>query len=409
MKKILQKIGWYGLNGLIGIEIDGKSDISTVTVTRKDKDEVEIIASQRVDPEEMKTFLASHPYTPIALKIQGFGLVEQYISASSDDPIFDILGVKVDQKKDFLVQFIPAGTDKNWGGLLRKETLENVFFILGSASDRVVYVNFSDLPTVLLIPALDGYSSERIYELSTKQKKYYWQGSISSPREANLKIEADELADRLGIPPDLLGIYSTILYFYLGNTEDIKAMKKVRNQYFLSQKRHHWLRGLKVGIWAVIGLCIIGLGLHLYGQVYANYSQTQIAQNQDLLQKIIENEAYIQHQSAFLESIDQSQMVNSRASFYIDQLAFRVPEPIHLHRLILKPTEKDVKKIDSSLLENDVDIILTGSSQTASAITEFSKTVAALSFIKEAELFQSHFDFQSESHRFILTISLLQP
>ncbi|MCB0840590.1 MAG: hypothetical protein KDD99_28180, partial [Bacteroidetes bacterium] len=208
------------------------------------------------------------------------------------------------------------------------------------------------------------------------------------------------------IPVQWLGLYSAMIHFYLGKTRDIKGFEDIRKNYESIVQKHTWGQGIKAGLFAIIIFLFFGGNASVFGFFRTRYVKNQIAQHQEILRQIQNNQDFISQKSAFLSGIELKHMVHSRASFYIDQIASQASSFLQFEKLTFHPTPENLKKTDPSLVELNPDILITGISQTAEEITLFSLKIEELPFIEKVNVFQKKYDFQAEIHRFVLLIDL---
>ncbi|MEZ4851446.1 MAG: hypothetical protein R3B93_23090 [Bacteroidia bacterium] len=101
MENLLHKTGWPGLNGCLGIEVDTEKDWVKIILTRKTKGEIRLIQKWKILPSQLHAFLQTYPFTPIVLNFRSSGIIGKFIPQSSQNPVSEVLGVKVENHKGF--------------------------------------------------------------------------------------------------------------------------------------------------------------------------------------------------------------------------------------------------------------------------------------------------------------------
>jgi hypothetical protein len=146
----------------------------------------------------------------------------------------------------------------------------------------------------------------------------------------------------------------------------------------------------------IASLCFFLLSPNLRAQTSQN--QQQIAAFLPQLDSIQQNEASITRLAHHLQQTKQ--MKPTAFSYFADQIAAVAPPKLSFQELIFAPDAKERKLISPELKHDSLDFILTGSSQEALAITDFSNAMQKLSGMESVQLLETPFDREAGVYLF---------
>lgn len=401
---LLNKIGWHGKRLLISVAADLERGDFYVVLGHKKGDELLVVAQHSFEEmSALKEYLLAWPGIPISLCIRGAAVVEQILHRQKEDVISQVLGVKVDSRKDFLFQSIPVGSQHRLVAIIRKDQLEVVMEQFGELRSRIIYLNLSEAVLSFLLPSITDYSSQKTYRLELEDQAYCWKGTlIAEIDESALFIPLSKLGQSLKLPLTHLYAYASMLHFYVSEGRDGQSFQEVSAAREAIQQKTKLIR---IAGWSTLVfscLLLLSLGLHRFFLQQSQEAQAQISNKRELVNRIQQNEEKIAHQQAFLQQAGQESLQSSQVSFYIDQLMAQAPPQLYLDLLLYKPSLKERKKIDAALADLSLDQLIQGWAKQSVAVSDFARHIQDLAYVKSAVVHKSTFDFEQQRHQFTI-------
>jgi len=146
----------------------------------------------------------------------------------------------------------------------------------------------------------------------------------------------------------------------------------------------------------IASLCFFLLSRNL--RQHTSQNQQQVAAFLPQLDSIQQNEANIIRLTHHLQQ--RKQMKPTAFSYFADQMAAIAPTNLSFHQLIFAPESRDRKRLSPEFKNDSLDFILTGNSQDALAITDFSNAMQMLPGMKATQLLETPFDRESGVYLF---------
>ncbi len=401
--KWLDQIGWQGTDLLLGLSLDAKGAVMQIILCRKKKGRVVLEQSwETADPMEV---FKSYSGVPIVVHIESPDVIERMVSPS-DDLVSAILGVKVDNRKDFWYQAIPTKDQKLWGAIIRKSVLERLLKSFESIQKRIIYLNLTKVTTAFLLPGMSRYQPTQPYFL---EDTYPWEGGLlgESPTLSQ-PVSRETLARDLALEDEQLDLYGSMVHFHLSKGADIGSIAIISKNHKPIQTEALWVKmlGLTAILLLILGLGNLGLTTYLENETT---KAIQIAQSRSGdLAAIDQNRARLNQEKTFLLQAGGKTLKASRVSFYMDQLAVLCPKNLQLEQVIYTPTEKELKKLEGDLVANPPDVVIKGLSHQSAAIASYGESLKKAEFVSIIQMLESSYDPQVEAYFFSLIIYLKQ-
>lgn len=402
----LDHIGWQGTQLLLGIELFEQSDYARIGLFRQKKGTLFLEKSWVVDdPKALQQSLKKYALLPFFVSLNSENIIERCIPQEKD-PISAVLGVKVDNRKDFYIQQIPCG-NYQWTALIRKTLLEEMLEPLAAFRDRLIYINISKVPQVFLLPAMSDYQASQPYLL---ENYIAWQGKLLPENQLNNALEkdfaSDELARQLQLEEDSLQLYAAAIYFFIAQGEDVGSISFLEKNRKQVRQETIWTRVLT---WVSLGILLLAIG-GMLAKMFINQrmqADMLVAQQHAAELKLIDEQAEkINKQHDFLKKASSKTLKSSRHSLYADRILSACPEDIYLDRLILHPTKKDINQLDVESSEKSKDVLIQGLSKSSSSLAVFAQDLQVLKQINQVDLLFSEYDMKAEVYRFVMELKL---
>ncbi|MEZ4776118.1 MAG: hypothetical protein R3D00_23295 [Bacteroidia bacterium] len=402
IRKLLISLGYFGTHILCGVELSSESPVSRVLLVRNNKGRLDVLEQKKFeDHPSLLTYLAKSPGLPLVLKTQGLS-VGKWLTEPIADPLREVMGVSIENKKDFVIQTFP-GAEKGevFAVVARKETHDRLFEALGLIQKRIVSHYFSNVIFSALIPFLSGYSPPKTYLLQTPSGDYWWRNGLVAAQDIQGEIVTTaSCAEDLDMDEEWLPLYGAVVHSWIFPHSN-PTFSKIRLHQQALKKTHRWIR---VMVWismVLAGLLLLNMAMRSVIYLKRKQTEAQIGAGSMLLNKMAENQRMI---AALRERFGQYQQQNfSRVSILTDRIASVADSDIVFEEMIIFPSIKELRKIDEKLTGQPPDMLIRGQSKTSIAVSSMVEEMGRINEGVTAGLFFSEYDYVSGMYEFVVT------
>lgn len=410
--KWLDTAWWKGLETMIGllcpVEPEGQYQILRI---RKDQHRIKVEESQTLEGlENTLAYLAKYEKLPIVLVLAADFVMERLLPQdAAADPVSAVLGVSVEESDDFEMLRFPGNENSFLAALIRKDTIESNLVLLGPHRDRVITAIFSPAVCSILMPTVESsffesntviYLGEKVYHF--KEGRFAEKNALNS---TNFKeYDAASIGAALKIQTEFVYLYGSILYVWL-QAENPKAsppLSKPWNAYLQTSL----LKQIAVSSALLLGIWFVGLfSFRMQAERQKAELESQYSQNLPVLNAIQQLDEKISAREDLGTQLSAQTLKPSKASFFLDQIAFHVPQAVRLLEITYGPEEEDFKR-QGLEGDEDLEIIIRGESPKSAPIAAFSEAIERLPSIKTLQVKKSEMNFQSNMYEFIFLLDL---
>lgn len=402
--ELLTRIGCSGENVLIGVEYDFEDTSIQILRTHFQKGKLLISESKSFQQmQDFQKYLLQWPAVPIILAMKNAQVVEKWVPLKAEDKIKAVLGVQVENRQDFIYEEIQGSKDLQLLSLIRKEAYHQARHILGSHTDRLIGCYLNEASKCFLIPALTNYTESTAYSLEGK-KTYSWQGELIPNTEDCINLTDHDLSSELLIEVEYLGLYASVLLFYLQEKQEIWGIPELSTNRQTHSKKSKISKGLIISLALFLCLALSTTLIQAWFATQHSQALATLTTQQSTLDQINRYKASVQEKTAFLSGNQEKTLSPSQVAWHIDQLSALAPKDLAFERILFHPKTQQLKKIDLNLESREFDLLIQGESTQAQALTAFSSTLAEQVWLKEAEIFNSQYDYREQRHQFTLLL-----
>lgn len=403
---ILTRIGYVGDKALIGIEYDCQSQHFLIIRTQFRKSVLAIEENEVFQKvQDLQAYLSKWPTLPIVLRLKHAGTVEKWIATETEDKIKAALGVRVENPQDFMYEEITDTSGKSLLTLIRKEPYLKAMDALGVHDNRLWGIYLSEASTCFLLPARAYYSHNQAIRLAGNSF-HMWEGELKEEEKYQESITQEELAEELGIDPKLINLYAAVWVSYLPDKQKISGIPALLSHRARQQKFHKLTKGFCIAIAIAACLLLLSITALSWFSYQEKENRLVLQAESTTLDRIQSHKTRLREKTEFLSSRSEKSLAPSRIPWYIDQLAAIAPKELGFDRILYKGKSKQLKKINMQLESRQFDLLIQGESRNTHALTAFSLALAEKPWAREAEIFRSQYDYQSQRLQFILLVSL---
>ena len=345
--KVLEYIGWYGYDRMIGLSYQPEEDhYHLIRLIRTEDDWNLEGQATNVSRGEMIRELARFPAWPICIFIDFAGLVIQEVPFQTQDIFSAVLGVQVEDRSTFVAQQIPLENDQLSVVLVRRDRLATAYESLEEVTDRIVGLSFH--PGVV-------WPLEELEAVDTNILPAV--GAVSQHAQARGK--------------DLVG-----------------WMEPIEKDQQFSQ----YLKLLKVSglsLVMLVFLLLIGGGAYFWLNMENEQAGETIKQHQAILTKMADQQYEIQQHQDFLSNTEKSkELAASRLTYTLDQLLSQLPADVFLNKYLCFPEKKELRKWvpDQGGKDIEGDIWIAGWSRESASLAAFLSGLSALNQFQEVTM-----------------------
>lgn len=355
-----------------------------------------------VEAKILDETLQSYLHLPILLHIVGDSIFEKAIQGKRPS-VSDVLGLRVENVQDFMLQVFEEKNHSYYGCVIRKASLTDLLSYLPSHTNRVVSMYLGRfLPSAFLASFIPHFS-QRTFLIERKgQVVGFENGEISTqtPGIGTEKIGLRNYFQGENIDETKLEMYAHMLLLRISPAVCTLGDFATKYADFLSRKYKTQIFQIVSGIFMFI---LVFLLIQFWSLKYQSYQQgEQYAAEQPQLEKLTQN---IEKIKGYQQLTQQFTSLNqSYASWMLDKFAHLKPQEVHFTRCVLHATEEEWKSKEGTL-PKQADFLIEGVTPHSLEISTFVSRLEQLSFIKNVEVWESQFDFQTEQHRFSLAIN----
>lgn len=394
-------MGFYGADVVCGVELSaGKPDCALMLV-RYRKGRLSVMDQKKFDNQAaLCAYLDRCPGVPIVLKTQGLS-VGKWLPDLCDDPLREVMGVSVENKKDFIVQTFPGAEEgSSFAVVARRDVHDPLLEALGSARKRVIRHYFSNVILSALIPCLSAYSPSKTYILPTSSGDYWWRnGLIPAQSIGGECITTASCAEDFEIEPEWLPLYGAVVHHWMYPQEPPTFPEISFNQQAI-RRSHRWLRWMVWALWLLIGLLLVNLTIRTIAFVKRKQAEAHLGTGNTVLQQIANNQQLIDE---LKEEIGQNQNRKfSRISVQTDLLASVAGRDIVFDDLVFFPSRHELRKVDDRLVMHPPDILIRGQAKTSGSISSLVEGIRKMNEPISPQLFFSEYNYGSGWYEFII-------
>ncbi len=400
--KLIDRIGWWGEDLLMGVHLQAQSEEIHLAVCKKQKGGVSILEQHSFsETTSFQQFLVQTPGVPIVGFLSPKVVVEGFVPAGNTDPLTHLMGVSVDNRAQFVQQSFG-----DFHSIARKEDIEDLLALFGSFAERLIQLFYSPAILAYLLPAMDEYDADQVYQLMVREKPYFWQTGLKENPTDPQALNQSDLAYRLEIKESYLLPYSAVVFHYLSDEVEIKGLPTLVSRRKTQKQFSLWTKAL-----GIVWLCFLLGGGFLFA--WYRYAAWQIeenervaAANRPMLNRIADKDAQIEKQFSFIEGAAKGSLEPTQVTAYLDQLLSLVPRDMYLRHWTLAPQEEVLKKIDAGLIAEAPDILIQGETSNAKALAAVPQDWEKLDFVDGTRIWDAQYDFETQMQAFTLLIWL---
>ncbi len=365
--RLLQEIGWYGIDKLEVWELNEAGDLLSRMSVRRAKNQL-LIEQYEVNPQ-LETAIS--PNLAIILALQLENQIEAQIEGNEIDIPAKLLGVEIEDSSDFIWQTLLMDDQIKLACLTRKQSLSRIWNRLGPIKKQVLYLNLSRQSLKLL----------------------------SGPPSEN--ASQDELMRRLEIPAKALYPYSVAMQYFRQYGQDLHAWPgngDFRNRLI---KNSRWIKRLSLlSALCLCILCVLNITQNQLSQKIKRAEQ-HIAQQRIIIHEIDSLTQQIEHYQRYKEQ--SIKPAASQVSYFLDRTATSAPSDLNFRHWIYQPSAAQRKKLTLNKALNPL-LLIQGSAQSSKSIAQFAQKLQNLIPDKKVDLQQSTYDIQQGNYQFLLLI-----
>lgn len=409
---LLDKIWWNGLSPIVAIELPQGEEQGKFLWVRKKKGAMEIVSSGRFSTaEELARQIQNSKQAGLLINLSpkeiphGFWTPE-----SATEPVSALLGVSVDNPRDFSMMSIPAWEEKEWMAVIRNSMLDEIHSWIEKAQERLMSVVFHPGAFLFLVPALLSEQSSGNVEVRKSGEVFYLrEGLPASAEDMNginfEEIDASEIAERSGIPEAFLDLAGSILFAWNGGASEGLAATRlvgtIRENRKVSRLKNIVGVGAGVLLTIAVGMTVYRMSLNSrqksLAQVYQSHLP-QIEQLETLNQKI-------ESKMELRANLSGGSLGVSKASFYYDRIGRVIPLAVSLEEMVFRPEEEDLRRVGLRD-EKKVDLFISGKCPESLPVAELNEKLAGLDWVAEVRLLRSDYDFREDSYQFLFVLEV---
>ena len=351
--------------------------------------------------QDLNAQLEAYLHLPILLHIVGDGVFEKVIQGKKP-VVSDVLGVRIENSQDFILQVFEEKRHSYYGCVIRKNTLDAVFQHIPAHTSRVVSLYLGCFLPAAFLASVIPHFQQRILIFPRQGKQFMFdKGEIV---EDELAIGADTIAlsnyfQGEKIEENRLEMYAHLLLLRISPAVCTLGDFSPKYQNFVNQQYKTKLFQIAS---SVLALLLAFFLIQFWLLKYESYQQgEQYAAEQPQLEKLKQN---VEKIKGYEQLSHQFTSLNqSYASWMLDKFAHIKPPEVHFIRCVYHPTEEEWKAKEGNVTQ-ETDFLIEGITPHSLEISTYVSKLEQLSFIKKVEVWDSQFDFQSEQHHFSLSI-----
>ncbi len=401
-------VEWLMVNGrqAIGLDLfilpDNTYSLSLCILRKKgSKISTERSVSGIKDIASLKEYLS--PALPVSLVIGGKGLLHKkvaraegessYAKASADKSDSLLLQKVLPNANigDFYIQRTPAGADKHFVSVARKNVIDALLKELNDAGYTITSCSFGPFCINALLPMLPSSAvyteiATRHYQLNISDSRIVEQ-SAPPPSQGELvpsltregqgvvltigeeRIDFKSLLSFAVAFSSLLNLHANTIPSVTGSREDFR-------QKTIFQKT------LKVSLAAIFLLLLVNYFAFDHFWKKSNELKSRYSLNQESVQKLEKLKKGIAEKEQFYERTNI--LTPSRTSFYADRIAAELPEHIKLSRLEIHPKQKS--KEEESLSFSSRTVNVKGLCRKSIELNDWMKEIRKNKWVSEVKL-----------------------
>lgn len=351
--KWLSYIGWFGLNRLLVVAPDTNGGGYHLGICHKRKNALSVSEMTFCEAEALPKKLDAFGDLPIVLRVDSEEIITGKIR-EGEDPLFAVLGVKVDAPKAFWVQKLPQADGSVHVAVARRDALAEWAKPFAQVAERVVFWSLSDVGM------------------------QYVAGAEEMP-DAEAK---------------LLG---TAIHAHLDLAEGAYAKRAAD-----FHANHLWVRRLMITLIVLLGLLCLGFVADKALGHQIQVEKARLSESAPDRQKLDSLESAIAEVEEVLATYEAFDLNPSRHAYWLDQIARSCPPSVHLQGLYLFPNEQRLKKLDRTLLDDPPAMAISGRTTAAEDVALLLQNLQSRPFFSRIETLKSEYNHPKQAYEFVL-------
>ncbi|MEZ4824846.1 MAG: hypothetical protein R3C61_00915 [Bacteroidia bacterium] len=399
IQQLLIASGFYGPTFLCAADLTQEGEFRTL-MARYQRGNLRIYEKKAwTCPSDFHAYIKRFPGVPLTLITKGIS-AHKWISIHTADPVSEVMGVKVENRKDFLMACFPAADREVCVAVVsRRDSHTPVIEQLGEAKTRIIYHYFADTMLPYLLPLIPDYSPDQTYLLAVPDTTYVWRDGLIPPDDLRgMTISAARYAQCLEIEEKWLPAYAAIVQSFT-NPIRYEGMDEIAANRHNLRKNHRWLRSLFWIIMIMSGLLLSNIGARGWLKYRHRERALRFVNSDSLLQTIRENRQIITTLENGLHSLEKV----STISLVADRIAATASEEIVFDEWVFFPEPAQLRKIHESQPGLNPDWIIRGRALSAAALSTFSQELENGEWEIQSTIFASDYDYGSGWYDFTLT------
>lgn len=380
-----------------------------IILLEKKSGELKVVAkAEHLDFPSLRKMLDENPSVPVVPGIRGGFVFEKIVPAAEPSALVaSILGVNVENPKDFPVMAFPAANGKVLASVIRKDKLDEMLQIPGFPADRVMDCCFSEACMVLALLHTEPFSSQSFHLKTTNRDYYFSKGQWLEDAGAASFVEAsaDDIARIFEVSTDDAFLVSAGLYAMLRNPAEpaaYSAVEKTRRDFFTVSLMKN------IATVAAIFLLCVSLSLvatRTWAESDKAELQSWVSANRGIKDSLNHTRMKLQARMEVRRQLGDKTLRSSKASFYGDRLASVVPKGIRLQKMILWPAAEDLKMAGiKEPSAQEFDMVLMGQAGESKPVSELSSAIEKLDWVREVKVVSSDLNYRSGGYDFVFVL-----
>lgn len=411
--KWLDPAWWKGLENLIGIQCPTDPEGAyRILRLRKDQHRIKVLQAQTLTGCTALIHALDHlPKHPIVIALSGEFIMERILPPdAAAHPVSAVLGVSVEDAGEFEWTTLPAAQDSVYVALIRTDALRAYAGRFGQHSSRVIAASYTQALTLYLLPQVGDHLLQSHICLKLDGCDYLLQeGTLATQQDTAhatfTTLEEATICTALEIPHHYAYLYAALLYTWIQSTTPNPSAESPLF-HFQAHQRTSLLKNIAIVAAMGLGLWFAGLfSLRVQGERRKAALEEQYSQNLPVLNAIQGLDEKIAAREQLGDKLGSQTLKPSRASYYLDRIAARVPPEVKLMEIIIGPEEEDQKRQGIRDLRPQ-DILLRGESIHSAPIAIFSDALQRLEETAILTVAKSEMNFQSQRYEFVFLIHL---